>query len=109
MSYLLGTALQAYETSAISQVASSSLLTDFNEMIKNDVPEGHTFKGFPIQLNHCAPKRIFSACMRHRSFVEIVECVGDKVRFGLRCKVVVYPEEVMAVWVMIAVKFRYVK
>jgi centrosomal protein CEP76 len=109
MSYLLSTALQAYESASVNQISSASLLSDFNEMIKNDVPEGHTFKGFPIQLNHTAPKRILSACMRHRSFVEILECVGDKVKFGIRCMIVPYPEDVLAVWVMLAVKFRYVK
>jgi hypothetical protein len=32
----------------------------------------------------------------------IVNSFGDQIRFGLRCKVVQYPEDVVAVWVIIA-------
>ena len=41
---------------------------------------------------------------------EIIMLKGsDQVRHALRVKVVVYPENVAAIWVIIAVRFRSVK
>jgi hypothetical protein len=37
---------------------------------------------------------------------DILSTRGDMIRFGLKVKVVPYPEGVKAVWVMLAVKFR---
>ena len=40
--------------------------------------------------------------------VDILRTRGDTVRFGLRTKVVFFPEDICAVWVMLAVKYREV-
>ena len=40
--------------------------------------------------------------------VDIIGCRGDHVRHALRVKFYPYPEDVCAVWVMFAVKYRSV-
>ncbi|KAF0975031.1 hypothetical protein FDP41_005784 [Naegleria fowleri] len=101
LGYVLSTALQAYEVSHISNTASNTLMDEFNEIIKNIIPPKHTFKAFPIQLNHTSVKRIINTCQRHKNFKNILESVGDRVRFGIRVKIFTYPEDVQAVWLMI--------
>ncbi|KAL9642610.1 hypothetical protein ABK040_009690 [Willaertia magna] len=101
LGYVLSIALQSYEISHLSSMASNSMLNDFNEVIKNMIPPKHTFRAFPIQVNHTSVKRIINTCQRNKNFKTILECVGDRVRFGIRVKVFAYPEDVLAVWVMI--------
>ena len=36
---------------------------EFQEAIGRHVRQGHTFKGFPLQTNHCSAKRIFLTCL----------------------------------------------
>ena len=47
-------------------------------------------------------------CLPPRSPVcaEILSCKGDHVRMAVRVKIFVYPEDVCAVWLMFAVKYR---
>ena len=109
MGYILTPALQSYELSSISNIASHTIMAEFQECVKNTVPDGHTFKGFPIQLNHTNSKRILAACLRHRSFKDILECVGDQIRFGIRVRIFPYPESVSVVWLIIACIYRPVE
>ena len=50
LSYLLSTALSNYEYERIGGGSFAAL--EFQQGIKNYVPEGHTFKAFPIQFTH---------------------------------------------------------
>ncbi len=109
MGYILTPSLQSYELSSISNIASNSVMAEFQECVKNMVPDGHTFKGFPIQLNHTNCKRIMAACFRHKSFKDILECVGDQIRFGIRVRIFPYPENVSVVWLIIACIYRPVE
>lgn len=111
MGYLLTSALVAYELERQHGISAKGTpnLDDFHACIKKDVPEGHTFKGFPIHFNHTNSKRIITACLRDKVCTDIIECVGDVVRFGVRVKVVAYPEDVLSVWLMLAVKYRSVQ
>lgn len=86
-----------------------SAMDDFHAGVKKDVPEGHTFKGFPIHFTHTHTKRIVAACMRDKICNDIIECVGDHVRFALRIRIFAYAEDAFSVWCMLAVKFRSVK
>lgn len=49
-------------------------------------------------------------CIMYRSSIcqEIVGCRGDGVEHSLRVSVYKYPEDVVAVWMMLAVKYRSV-
>lgn len=60
--YLLSPALSAYELERCVGVSAGN--EEFQEAVRNAVPEGHTFKGFPIQLLHRNPQRAFSTCLK---------------------------------------------
>jgi hypothetical protein len=67
---------------------------------------GQSFQGFPIQFNTRSAERMLHSMLQNSACSDIVATRGDQVRFGLRVKIVPYPENVCAVWVMIAVKFK---
>lgn len=83
--------------------------TDFFQAgIKNLIPEGHTFKGYPCCFTHGDVNRIFSSLIKATSCRDIFMSRGDKVRFSLSVKKFPYCEGVAACWVMIAVRYRQV-
>lgn len=51
-------------------------------------------------------ERMFFELKKNKTAGEIISARGDMVRHGMRVKVVSFPEEKGAVWVMIAVRFR---
>ena len=59
------------------------------------------FLNYNILLN-------FSLFLAYRSPVcsDILGCRGDQVRLAVRVKMYPYPEDVCAVWIMFAVKYR---
>lgn len=61
--YLLTPALSAYETERCLGVGGVGN-EEFQEAVRNSVPDGHTFKGFPIQLLHRNPRKAFNACLQ---------------------------------------------
>ncbi len=61
LSYLLTPSLSSYELER--REGASVGIEEFQEAIRRHVPEGHTFKGFPLQTNHCSAKRIFLTCL----------------------------------------------
>ena len=50
MEYILDSALSSYELERLTGQTFGN--EEFSEAIKNIVPEGHTFKAFPIQFTH---------------------------------------------------------
>eukprot|EP00759_Apiculatamorpha_spiralis_P026215 PhF_6_TR29304/c0_g1_i1/m.42969/K16457/CEP76; centrosomal protein CEP76 len=106
-SYILTQSLSAYEQSRLSGDAVPALQQDmFQHAIRMRIPDGHTFKGFPVSCSHSSPSRLMQQLVQNPTGKDILECVGDDVHFMLRCKVFVYPEDVLSVWVMIAVRYR---
>ena len=73
------------------------------------MPEGHTFKAFPIQFTHCETDRIISHIHQNKVGAEVFMARGDQARHAIRVKIVTYPENVQAVWVMLATRFRTTK
>lgn len=61
--YLLTPALSAYELERCVAMTSAGN-KEFQEAIQWAVPQGHTFKGFPIQFVHRNPHRMFSTCLK---------------------------------------------
>jgi len=104
--YLLSPALAAYEFDYSTGVSVGN--DDFQNGIRRNVPDGHTFKGFPIQFIHMNARRAFAACLRSPMCEEIICCRGDQVRLAVRVRIFPYPERACAVWIMFAVKYKSV-
>lgn len=106
LSYLLSSALSAYELERCTGVSCGN--EEFQDAVRRAVPDGHTFKGFPIHFLHRNARRAFATCLKSPFFEEIICCRGDHVRLALRARVYVNPEDVCAVWLMFACKYRSV-
>ena len=107
LSYLLSTALANYE---YERVGGGSFAADeFQHGIKNYVHEGHTFKAFPIQFTHFESDRMIQHIYASKVGAEVFMAKGEQVRHAIRVKIVQYPENVSAVWVMFAVRSRAVQ
>lgn len=66
LSYVLTPALWSYEREAIdsgglAEIRSAEL---FSAALMNTVPEGYTFKGFPLHFMHSSPRRAFTAILK---------------------------------------------
>lgn len=62
LSYLLSSALSAYELERCTGVSCGN--EEFQDAVRRAVPDGHTFKGFPIHFLHRNARRAFAACLR---------------------------------------------
>ncbi|KAL0963299.1 hypothetical protein UPYG_G00304330 [Umbra pygmaea] len=106
LSYVMSSALAAYELERCTGTSCGN--EEFQDAVRRAVPDGHTFKGFPIHFLHRNARRAFATCLRSPFCDEIVCCRGDHVRLAVRVRVFVYPESACAVWVMFACKYRSV-
>ncbi|XP_072267577.1 centrosomal protein of 76 kDa [Pyxicephalus adspersus] len=106
LSYLLSPALAAYEIERSTGISAGN--EEFQDAIRRAVPDGHTFKGFPIHFVHRNARRAFATCMRSPFCEEIISCRGDQMRIAVRVRVFTYPESACAVWIMFACKYRSV-
>lgn len=101
LSYLLQTALSNYEFERISKFyfnrfnslfmlgGSTFANEEFQASIKNHVPEGHTFKAFPIQFTHFDTERMIHHIYSNKVGKEIMMVRGsDQVKHAIRVKVV---------------------
>uniref|UniRef100_A0A8C7YYD1 Centrosomal protein of 76 kDa n=1 Tax=Oryzias sinensis TaxID=183150 RepID=A0A8C7YYD1_9TELE len=104
--YLLSSALSAYEMERCTGVSCGN--EEFQDAVRRAVPDGQTFKGFPIHFLHRNARRAFATCLRSPFCEEIICCRGDSVRLAVRVWVFVYPENACAVWLMFACKYRSV-
>ena len=78
---------------------------DFQSSVKNAVPDKHCFKGFPTCFSHRDANKIMTALEANNTGGDILATEGDSVKFALRVKIYCYPENVCAVWVMLAVRY----
>ena len=62
LSYILASALSAYELERASGLSVGN--EEFQQAVRLNVPEGCTFKAFPIQFVHCNVARMFVTCLR---------------------------------------------
>ena len=81
---------------------------EFDQAVKLSIPDGHSFKAFPIQFLHRNARKVFAACMKACVAEEIVTCRGDQVKLALRVKVIAYPENAVATWVMLACRYKII-
>ncbi|XP_019380609.1 PREDICTED: centrosomal protein of 76 kDa isoform X3 [Gavialis gangeticus] len=106
LSYLLSPALAAYELERTTSISAGN--EEFQDAIRRAVPDGHTFKGFPIHFVYRNARRAFATCLRSPFCEELICCRGDQVRLAVRVRVFAYPESACAVWIMFACKYRSV-
>ncbi|KAL6054152.1 hypothetical protein STEG23_020658, partial [Scotinomys teguina] len=100
LSYLLSPALASYEFERTTSISAGN--EEFQDAIRRAVPDGHTFKGFPIHFVYRNARRAFATCLRSPFCEEIICCRGDQVRLAVRVRVFTYPESACAVWIMFA-------
>ena len=79
--------------------------SEFKQAVRNHVPDYYRFKALPLQFTHTDPGLIMKRIKANKVGRDILDVLSDDVNYGLRCKVVSYPEGVMAVWVMISCYF----
>ena len=102
---------------------------DFQMAVRNVVPAGCTFRGFPVAFNHASASKIFDTLLEHKVAREILLARGEVrtrarpnanvcppvqprvacwqvVAHGLRVRAAIYPEGVMAVWLILACYFK---
>lgn len=60
--YLLSSALSAYELERCTGTTCGN--EEFQDAVRRAVPDGHTFKGFPIHFLHRNARRAFATCLR---------------------------------------------
>eukprot|EP01022_Parablepharisma_sp_SALTPOND_P025469 TRINITY_DN594_c0_g1_i1.p1 TRINITY_DN594_c0_g1~~TRINITY_DN594_c0_g1_i1.p1 ORF type:complete len:663 (-),score=32.86 TRINITY_DN594_c0_g1_i1:2653-4641(-) len=106
LSYMLGPALSNYELERVCGLTFGN--DEFKAAITQAVPDGHMFKAFPIQTQGADPQKVFAGLMQNKVAREILDTKGDLVRFAVRAKVTVYPEDVVAIWTILAVRYRAV-
>lgn len=104
--YILTPALSAYELEHCTGISAGN--EEFQQAIRRAIPDGHTFKGFPIQFVHRNARRAFATCLRSPICEEIICCRGDHVKLAVRVRVFTYPESACAVWIMFAARYRSV-
>ena len=102
LAYLLAPALYSYETERLTGSAVGG--AEFQLAIKRAVPQAHTFRGFPLHFTHQHAPTMLSALLRSEVGLAIVQCSGTHARLAVRLRLFVYPDDVCAVWVMIASK-----
>ena len=62
LSYILTSALSTYEMERVTGTSVGSV--EFQQAVRLTVPEGCTFKAFPIQFVNCSATRIFASCLK---------------------------------------------
>lgn len=92
LEYILSPALFNYELERLASMTLAS--AEFKSSIKNYVPEGHTFKAFPIQFNPFDINRMVVSLLKNPVAFSILTTKGDQVHHAVRVKIFSYPDNV---------------
>lgn len=106
LSYILSPALASYETERLTGLSVGN--EEFDQAVKLAIPDGHSFKAFPIQFIHRNARKAFAACLKSPICEEIITCRGDQVKLALRVKICTYPESTIATWIMFACRYKII-
>ena len=104
LSYMLSPAISNYELERLCGLTYGN--DEFKAAITQVVPDGHTFKAFPIQTQGFDANKIVSALLQAKVSREILDTKGDMVRFSVRARFAMYPENMAAVWTILAVRYK---
>lgn len=101
LEHRLQMALSSYELERTTGVITGG--DEFASAIRNYVPKGFAFRGFPVLFNHCSPKKMLATLLATEAAREIIEAPSDAhTVFAAKVRVHVYPEDTTACWVMLA-------
>eukprot|EP00900_Chrysochromulina_parva_P026164 jgi/Chrpa1/8181/Chrysochromulina_OHIO_Genome00017876-RA len=105
LSYLLTPALASYETERMTGHAAVDQ-TLFADAIRRKVSAGHTFKGFPHHFVTSDARSIFDTWLRDEVALSILQCRASKASLGLRLQLHPMADDIVSVWVMLAVAYK---
>ena len=100
----LAPALFSYEHERLTGAAVGADL--FTDAVRRFVPHGHTFKGLPLHLTVTEPARIFDVWTSNQVALDILDCHTCQASLALRLRVFPMPDDVVSVWVMLAIAYR---
>ncbi|XP_067934415.1 centrosomal protein of 76 kDa-like isoform X2 [Watersipora subatra] len=103
-SYMLSMALSAYETERITGQPFGN--EEFSQSVTYSIPEGHTFKAYPIHFPYVNARRSFAAVIKSKTCSDVLLCRGDHVKLAVRVCVYPYPESAVATWIMFACRYQ---
>merc|ERR1711998_365762 len=95
--------LAAYENQQITGASFGN--EDFQDCLKRSLPEHHQFKGFPTCFGTSDIDEIWKELKAGDVPADIIATSGEYVNFALRIKVHIFPEDICATWLMLAVRF----
>ncbi|XP_076826119.1 centrosomal protein of 76 kDa-like [Clavelina lepadiformis] len=101
---LLGPSLASYEVERSCGLPNIGNI-DFQDAIRRYVPEGNTFKGFPVQYLHCNAQHAFETSLKNGVCSDIVECRGDDIKLAVRVHITTFPDDAVATWIMFACRY----
>ena len=104
LAHLLAPALSSYEAERNGGAPVGQAL--FSESIRRYVPHGHTFKGLPQHFTTCDADVIFRAWQASEVACDILRCRTYKAAFAVRVRVFPMADDVVSVWVMLAMAYR---
>lgn len=102
---LLAECIWSLEAQKLSADVSQEYPEFFQSGIRRAIPSGHTFKGLPYEFQSANAQKMFSRISRLESFNNLLSLRADAVRFVVKVKIFPYPEDTMACWLMIGVRF----
>jgi centrosomal protein CEP76 len=100
LEHCLGPALAAYENERITGASFGD--DDFQASIAGCVPPKHTFRAFPLQMVQPSPGKILKFLRNSTVASEVALVEGEGAALAVRVRVFPYPENVVAVWVLLA-------
>lgn len=105
LSAVLNQALTRYEYQRVEGQPSSDM-TMFHSCVKGMLGEGRSFKGFPMNVTHVGEKKIMNGILASPVGKELAEFSAEDLRLALRVRIFLYPEGILSVWVMLALRYR---
>ena len=67
-----------------------------------------TPQGFPVQFTHTNAEVVMAQCLHDPLCTEIIDARGDQVLHSVHIKIVPYPDDQIAVWLLLCVTYRSV-
>lgn len=94
-------ALEAYELERIyGKVIGEA---EFEGVVRSLTPKDYEFKAFPFQMREISAERALDAILKSAVGKEIITTVERHEKLAVKAKVVPYPDNILAVWILIAI------
>ena len=74
-----------------------------NHSLKSWLPKNFSFRGIPTEFRSTDANKIVDTLLKSGDIKDILQKVSQpSTRYGIRCKIISYPEDRLAVWIMLA-------